>query len=173
MIEKKLSEALNDQMQFELFSAYVYLGFSAAFERLKLPGAAHWMKTQADEELIHANLFYSYLIDQEAEITLGEIGSASSKGKTALDLFERALKHEKVVTERINRLSALALKSESFATLTFLNYFLTEQIQEERSVQQIIDQLTLAGDSREALLFIDKELAARPAPTAPAAAPAN
>lgn len=170
MISKELARAINDQMVFEMYSSYIYLGLSAALEKLKLPGAAHWMRMQVDEELIHANIFYNYLNDQEAEIELGKIDKVGTKVKSAKEAFELALKHERIVTGRINQLCALAMKSNQFATLTFLNFFVTEQVQEERSVQQILDKLALAENSKEALLFIDKDLALRAAPTVPAAA---
>lgn len=167
MLSKELAKAINDQMAFEMYSAYVYLGLSAGLEKLKLPGAAHWMRMQAEEELIHANLFYDYLNDQDAEVSLGAIDKVSSKVKTAKEAFELALKHERLVTGRINQLCALAAKNNNYATLNYLNFFVGEQVQEEKSVQQIIDKYELAENSKEALLFIDKDLALRAAPTTP------
>ena len=128
------------------------------------------MRMQVDEELIHANIFSNYLNDQEAEITLGAIDKVATKVKSAKEAFELALKHERIVTGRINQLCALAAKNNNYATMTFLNFFVTEQVQEEKSVQQIIDKYEFAGSSKEALLFIDKDLALRAAPTVPAIA---
>ena len=170
MISKELAKAINEQMVFEMYSSYIYLGLAAGLERLKLPGAANWMRMQVDEELIHANIFYNYLNDQEAEITLGAIDKVATKVKSAKEAFELALKHERIVTGRINQLCALAAKNNNYATMTFLNFFVTEQVQEEKSVQQIIDKYEFAGASKEALLFIDKDLALRAAPTVPAIA---
>ena len=93
MISKELAKAINEQMVFEMYSSYIYLGLAAGLERLKLPGAAHWMRMQVDEELIHANIFYNYLNDQEAEITLGAIDKVATKVKSAKEAFELALKH--------------------------------------------------------------------------------
>ena len=112
-------------------------------------------------------MFYDYLNDQDAEVSLGAIDKVSSKVKTAKEAFELALKHERLVTGRINQLCALAAKNNNYATLNYLNFFVGEQVQEEKSVQQIIDKYELAENSKEALLFIDKDLALRAAPTTP------
>ena len=170
MLNGELTAALNDQMVFEISSAYIYLGMAAALERMNLPGCAHWMRIQADEELIHADIFYRYINDNSAAVELQAIPKPEFDSSGVLAVFKGALKHEKIVTSRIDKLAALAMKNNSFATLNFLNFFVTEQVQEEKSVQEIIDQLELAGNSKEALLFIDNKLAARAAATAPTAA---
>lgn len=162
-MKKELASALNDQMVFELYSSYIYLGLTACLEKMKLPGAAHWMRIQVDEEIIHAGIFYNYLNDQSEDIVLDTIKKPElGKIRTPLDAFKEALKHEKLVTARINKLVELSIKSGGYATMAFLNFFVTEQVQEERSVQTIIDKLERAGSDEKALLFIDAELQTRP-----------
>lgn len=170
MLSKEMQKAISDQINYEIFSGYTYLAMSAALEGLKLPGAAHWMRIQADEELIHANIFYTYMMDSDASIDFAAIAKPKFSAASALTIFSDALNHERIVTSRIKKLAALAMKEADFTTLTFLNFFLTEQVQEEKSAQQIIDRLTLGGESQQALLFIDAELALRPPATPPAAA---
>ncbi len=178
MISHELARGINQQMVFELYSAYLYLGLSAALEKLNLPGAAHWMKIQADEEMIHANGFYTYLVGQDAEIELEAIQKPEFNADSALATFMAALKHEKLVSKRIDKLAELSMKEHSYATLVFLNTFVAEQVEEERNVQTIIDKLTRIGDNQSALIFIDAELGKRvltpgtstTAPTSPAPA---
>ena len=130
-MKKELASALNDQMVFELYSSYIYLGLAACLEKMKLPGAAHWMRIQVDEEIIHAGIFYNYLNDQSEDIVLDTIKKPEvGKIKTPLDAFKEALKHEKLVTARINKLVELSIKSGGYATMAFLNFFVTEQVQE-------------------------------------------
>ncbi len=170
-MKKELANALSAQMVFELYSSYIYLGLASILEKLKLPGAAHWMRVQVDEEIIHAGIFYNYLNDQGENIVLDDIKKPELDGvRTPLAAFQQALKHEKLVTVRVNKLAEISLRSGEYATMAFLNYFVTEQVQEERSVQAIIDKLERAGDDEKALLFIDAELQNRPAATPPAAA---
>jgi len=169
MIEANLVKALCSQMNFELYSAYLYLAMAAQAEKLKLPGAANWMHMQAEEELIHANIFFQYLVDRECDIAFEAIAKPAYKASDVLGVFKSAGDHEKIVTKRIQDLAALAMKNGDFTTLNFLNFFLSEQIQEEKSVQQIVDKLELIGKSREGLLYLDNELAVRAKPTPPAA----
>ena len=130
-MKKELASALNDQMVFELYSSYIYLGLAACLEKMKLPGAAHWMRIQVDEEIIHAGIFYNYLNDQSEDIVLDTIKKPElGKIRTPLDAFKEALKHEKLVTARINKLVELSIKSGGYATMAFLNFFVTEQVQE-------------------------------------------
>lgn len=170
MLNEEIASALSDQMVFEIYSSYIYLGMASALESLSLPGCAHWMKVQADEELMHANLFYQYLTDNGSAVELQAIPKPEFDSSNVLAIFKGALKHEKLVTSRVNKLAALAMSHQSFSTMNFLNYFVTEQVQEEKSVQEIISQFELAGDSREALLFIDNKLGQRPAASAPSVA---
>ena len=170
MISQQLAAAIADQMVFELYSSYIYLGLAAGLDKLKLPGAAHWMRMQSEEELIHANLFFDYLTDQGADITLAPIGEAPTSVATPKEAFEKALAHEKKVTERIRNLCAIAMKDADFASLSYLNWFITEQVQEEKSVSEIIDKFEFACDAKPGLLFIDKELSLRAKPTVPAIA---
>ncbi len=172
MISKELGKALSSQMVFEMYSSYVYLGLAAKLEKMKMPGAAHWLRVQTDEELIHANFFYVYLNNQDAEIELSAIAKPElSKVSSPLQAFETALKHEHIVTERINALAALSLKMNDFSSLNFMNFFLSEQVQEEKSVRDILDKFNLADGAKEGLLLLDSELASRPAASLPANPP--
>lgn len=162
MLKQDLITAINEQMVYEFESGYLYLGLAAKLEEFHFAGMAHWVRVQADEELLHADLFYRYLIDNEAVVELADIRKPELKVENPTDVFKAALGHEKKVTARINDLAGLALKKGDFSTLTFLNFFLKEQLDEERSVQLILDRITLAGKSLEAMLFIDSELEKRP-----------
>lgn len=174
MMNEKLANALNTQMVYELYSAYIYLGLAARLEKMKLPGMARWMRIQADEELIHADIFYAYLISQEHDVELDAMEKPDfSAIKTPIDSFRAALAHEESVTERINKEMAIALECGHFATVAFLNFFVTEQVEEERNPREIIEKLERAGNDERALLFLDAALAVRAPATRPAGAPAG
>ncbi len=173
MMKKELADAFGGQLVFELQSAYLYLSFSAVLDYGKFPGAAHWMKMQADEEMIHANAFFAWLMNRNAEFVPQAIPRPETEQvKSPAEVFRAALEHEKTVSGRIEALAAKAVACGDFTALSFLNVFLGEQVQEEKTVQTVCDKLELAGDSRNAILFLDSELAARPAP-APLTIPAG
>jgi len=171
MISKDMTKALNEQINKELFSAYLYLDLSARAERSGMPGVANWFFIQNQEELTHAQMFYKYVLRQGATIDLAAIAKPAVKCKTALEMFEKTLEHEQIVTASINNLVDIAVKEKDHATEVFLQWFVNEQVEEEQNACAIIDQLKLAGPSGGGLFMIDRELAARVfvAPTAASA----
>lgn len=162
MIKPQLVKPLNDQMVNEIASAYIYFGLAPIMEKAKMPGAANWMIKQAYEELEHAAKFYRYLIDQDANVELAAVSKpALSKVKTPLEAFHAALAQEKHVTQCIDVLKELALKSKDYATSSFLEYFTKEQVEEEVAVRDIIDKFEIAAKEAGGYLFIDAELGKR------------
>lgn len=170
MISKKMTAALNDQINKELYSAYLYVGMSAFAERKGMPGIANWLGVQNQEELSHVQKFYQYVLRQGSTVALEAIAKPTFKGESAVELFEQVLEHEKLVTASINNLVDIAVKERDHATEVFLQWFVNEQVEEEENVCRIIDQLKLAGPVGGGLFMIDRELATRVyTPPAPAA----
>lgn len=161
MISKKMQEALNRQVNREMYSAYLYLSMAAFSEHLGLKGFAHWFETQAREEMGHAMRFYRYLFDQGARVTLEAIEKPPADFASALDMFEKTLEHEKAVTRMITELTELAMAEKDHATQIFLQWFITEQVEEEASATEIIGKLKFVGDHPNGLFMIDRELGAR------------
>ena len=161
MISKEVESALNNQLNFELFSSYVYWSMSACLERLGLPGCANWMRIQTQEELTHADRFYRHLIERGAMVTLAPIEGPQTEWPNVLAAFENALDHERQVTARINDIMTLALEQKDHATANFLQWFIAEQVEEEASVDEIVQKLKLAVDAKGALFVLDQDLASR------------
>ncbi len=170
MISEKMAKEVNNQIREEAYSAYLYLSMSAFATNIGLQGTANWFFVQAQEEMTHAHKFYNYLNSQGQRVILQAIAQPPAAFKSALELFTLALKHENHITARINLLSDLAVKEKDHATQIFLQWFVTEQIEEEENATEIIGQLKLAGDG-SGLFLVDRELAARvfTPPPAPAA----
>ena len=160
MLSKKMKDALNEQMNWEIFSAHIYLSMSAHFQDVGLPGMANWMNAQYQEEMFHAMRFFNYINEAGGKATLGTIGAPPSAWKTPLAAFEEALGHEQGVTARINKLAALAVKEQDFATGIFLQWFISEQVEEEANVGELVSKLKLIGDGG-ALFMLDKDLSTR------------
>jgi len=163
MLNKKVAGAMNDQLQKELQSAYVYLGMSAYMESQSLPGMASWLRAQFDEEQLHALKFYNFIIDRGAGVVLQQLDAPPTDYKSPLDVFELALDHERAVTAAINELYALVATEKDFASQAWLDWFATEQVEEEKTVGQIVDDLRRVGPSGDGLFFLDKDLASRTA----------
>lgn len=161
MSNLKMFKALNEQVKFEYYSSYMYLSMSAYFADAGLPGCSRWMRMQADEELLHANKFFDYILSRGGKVTLQGIETPPNAWKNALDVFQAGLKHEQFVTSRINGLVELALASKDYATHTFLQWFVTEQVEEEESFTDIINQLKLIKGEGQGLLLIDRDLGTR------------
>ena len=160
-MKSNIVEAVNNQIQAEFQSAYHYLAMSARFEELNLRGAAQWMRTQWQEETVHAMKFFDYLIRRGASPILKPLTEPKIKFKTAVDAFEDALKHEKKVTKLIHDLYDLAVQEKDYPLQTLLHWFIDEQVEEEEAVEEIIQSLKLAGDSGEGLFLVDRELGQR------------
>jgi ferritin len=161
MLSAKMSEALNGQLNKEMYSAYLYLSMSAHSTYIGLKGFANWFMVQYQEEMMHAMKFYDYINSQGGQIKLMAIAQPPTEFESPLDMFEKTLQHEKFVTQSINDLVDLAIKEKDHATSIFLQWFVTEQIEEEANDNDIISKLKLVGKKGDALLMIDRELAAR------------
>ena len=161
MLTKKVEAAMNDQLQKELQSAYVYLGMSAWAEAAAYPGMAAWLRHQWEEELAHAMRFYNFIVDRGAQVVLAELGAPKVSYASPLAVFEAALEHERSVTRSINGLYELVGKEKDFASQAWLDWFATEQVEEEKTVGQIVDDLKRIGDRGDGLYLLDKELGTR------------
>ncbi|MFH1756034.1 MAG: ferritin [Candidatus Latescibacterota bacterium] len=169
MLKKTIETALNKQVNAELWSAYLYLAMEAHFISVNLNGFANWMRLQAQEELGHAMKMYDYIGERDGKVTLTAITAPKDTWKTPLAVFQDTLKHEIKVTELINNLTTLADKEKDHATRNFLQWFVDEQVEEESTASNIVEQIKLAGNSSGALFILDRELALRVASPAPAA----
>lgn len=161
MLSSNMKKALNDQINAELYSAYLYLSMAAYFEDTNLPGMAGWMKAQAQEEVGHAMKFYSYVFDRDSKVELKAIDGPKTKWASPLAAFEDAYKHEQKVTGLIHKLVDLANKEKDHATRSFLNWFVDEQVEEEASTKMIAERLKVIGDSKPGLFMLDRELGGR------------
>lgn len=158
-ISPRLEKAINDQIRLELESEMAYLAICAWFETTPFKGFTKWMRIQSAEEHLHAMKFFDYLNTRFGVVELQALPKPEVKLKTPLDGFKVALAHEQKVTACINNLYALAREENDYQTQDFLGWFLQEQIEEEKSVQDMIDRLELVGDEPNALLLIDQEAA--------------
>ncbi len=161
MLTGKMLEMLNQQINKEIYSAYLYVSMSSYSEHTGLKGFANWFMVQYQEEMEHAMRIYRYVLGQGGKINLMAIEQPPNDFASPLDLFEKTLVHEKTVTGYINALMDLALQSKDHASLIFLQWFVTEQIEEEANPAEIISKLKLVGKDGNGLFMIDKELAAR------------
>lgn len=161
MLSKRVEEALNDQLQVELESAYVYLGMAAHCEAESLTGFAAWLHRQAEEEYAHAMRFYKFINDRDGRVALRTLDGPPTTYKSILAIFEAALDHERKVTAAIDKLYTLVAEEKDYASQAWLDWFATEQVEEEAAVQHIVDQLGLINGAGEGLLLLDRELAQR------------
>lgn len=161
MISADMAKALNRQLNEELYSSYLYLSMSAYASFKGLKGAASWFYVQVKEELFHVQKVYDYIDSQGAQIVLEQVKKPPTEFGTIMDLFNAVLEHEQKVTGYINNLMSQAVAENDHATQTFLQWFVTEQTEEEKSCQEIIDRLKLAGDSGAGIFMIDTELGTR------------
>lgn len=168
MLSEKMLAALNGQLNKEIYSAYLYLSMSAYSTYIALKGFANWFMVQYQEEMVHVMKIYDYINSQGGQVKLLAVAQPPAEFESPLDMFEKTLEHEKFVTKCINDLVDLAIKGKDHATNIFLQWFVTEQIEEEANDNEIIPKLKLVGEKGDALLMIDRELAARvftPPPT--------
>ena len=164
-MNKTLVKEMNDQINRELFSAYLYLAMSAYFESESLDGFAHWMKIQASEEFSHAMKFYNFIGERGEIVELESIDKPDSKFSSVQDIFEKTLTHEKFITKSINDLYVMAQKDNDNASIIFLDWFVTEQVEEEKNPSDILGKLKYIGKEGNGILMMDKELSARALPT--------
>jgi ferritin len=161
MINEKIMAALNQQLNAELYSSYLYLSMSAYFETKNLKGFANWMRVQAQEELMHAMKFYGYINGRGGRVTLTKIEGPPTQWDSPRAVFEHVYQHEQKVTGLINNLVDVALSESDHATNNFLQWFVAEQVEEESSADGIVQKLKLIGDAGEGLFMIDQELGQR------------
>jgi ferritin len=160
-MKKKILNAFNRHLNAEAFSAHLYKSMSAYLESVGLKGMAHWMRLQADEEMIHEMKFFDFIISRGGKVLLSQIDTPPTEWKSALAVFEAAYEHEQMITDKINKLVDLTIAESDHASNAFLQWFVTEQVEEEESVLEVVDQLKMIGDDRSALFMIDKDLGQR------------
>ena len=158
MFSAALQNAFNEQIQKEFYSSYLYLAMAAHFEATNLPGFAAWMKKQADEERSHAMKLWDYVYDRGGKVELQAIASPPSAFGKPLQMFQQVLEHEQKVTASINALYALAGSEGDAAAQIYLQWFVTEQVEEEKTVTDLIAQLKMSGDQAFGVLFMDKHV---------------
>jgi ferritin len=161
MISKSMQDAVNDQITKEFFSSYLYLSMAAYFDEKNLPGFANWMYIQADEERGHGMRLFEHLVDRGGKVTLKAIAAPDTDWKTNLDLFKQVQQHEAAVTASINNLYELALKEKDYPCQVVLQWFINEQVEEEKNAAEIVQQLELIESRGTAVLMLDHQLSKR------------
>ena len=170
MITEKMEKALNGQLNAELYSGYMYMSMHAYFKAVNLDGFAKWMFCQAQEEVSHAMKFYDFIISRGGRVELTQVDAPPTEWDSPLAVFEATLEHEQKVTGLINDLVELALEAHDHATNIFLQWFVSEQVEEEENVGGVLEQLKLMGEAKGGLFMMDRELAKRSAGGGPEAA---
>ena len=163
-MNKKMYEAINIQINRELFSAYLYLSMKSYFDSQNLAGFAHWMDLQAKEEYTHAMKMFSYLNDRGEQPKMLAIDAPEANWDNPLDVFEHVYNHEQNVTKMIHDLVELAISVKDYSTQNFLQWFVNEQVEEEASADAVVQKLKMLGNDKSALLYLDSELSKRSAP---------
>ena len=162
-ISKTMQDAFGEQIKNEMYSAYLYLSMSAWFEDQDLPGFAHWMKAQFIEEETHALKMFDYVVDREGIVTLQPIAQPPSTWASAIEVFENVLEHEKHVTHLISNLYAMSVEERDFTSQQFLNWFLNEQVEEEKNADLILARLKSIGNMKGLLVMFDGHMEERKA----------
>ncbi|MGC8855884.1 MAG: ferritin [Anaerolineae bacterium] len=161
MITNAVQTAMNEQINKELFSAYLYLSMAAYFESHNLPGFAHWMRVQAGEEQEHAMKFYNHILERGGQVVLKAIEAPKTDWTSPLEVAEEVAAHEAKVTASINALYELALKEKDYPAQVMLQWFITEQVEEEKNAAELVAHLKLIEERGTALLMLDHQLAKR------------
>ena len=161
MISKKVEEILNSQINKEFYSAYLYLAMSAYFDEIGLHGFANWTKVQAREEVDHGMIIFDYIVERDGTVLLEQINSPDRTFDNPLQIFEKILEHEIYVTESINCVASLSEDECDLATRHFINWYISEQVEEEANARDIISKLKMFGDDKSTLYHLDQELAKR------------
>ncbi len=161
MLSEKMAEALNKQVNWELFSSYLYLSMNSWFESTGLPGCANWMRAQAQEELYHAIKIYDFINERGGRAIMLAIDQPRTDWDNPLEVFEEVLKHEEKVTSLINDLVNLALEEKDHASHIFLQWFVSEQVEEEATAGDVLGKFRLIGDDKSGLFALDQELGKR------------
>lgn len=161
MINEKVEQAFNKQINAETYSAYLYWSMSAALEKMNLPGFANWMRIQAQEEMTHALKFYQHIIERGGSVVLSAIDAPPVEWDSVKAVFQNALKHEQFVTGLINGLMDLAMEQRDHAGNMFLQWFVSEQVEEEASAMEVLGKLEVVGETAGGLYMLDKEMGQR------------
>lgn len=161
MLSKRIEEAINAQINAEMWSAYLYLSMAAYCHSIGREGTANWYEVQFKEEQDHAKILYNYVVARGGRVMLSAIDAVPTEWDSLLNTFEETLKHEQKVTSLINNLFALTLEENDFATQSMLKWFIDEQVEEEETAQNIIEKLKMIGDNGYGQYMLDKELDAR------------
>ena len=161
MLRDNIQSALNDQINNEFYAAYLYLSMAGFFQEKNLSGFAHWMRLQREEEIAHGMKIFDFVYDRHGRVELRALEQPPAAFDSPLDVMEQALEHEREVTARINELYELAVAESDYPTQALLQWFILEQVEEEASALQIVEQLRMIADSTAALLMLDRELGSR------------
>jgi ferritin len=161
MIGKAIQDAMNEQISKEFFSSYLYLSMAAYFEDKNLAGFAHWMRLQADEEREHAMKIYNYILDAGGQVQLKAIAAPGTEWQSNLAVLEQVAEHEAKVTASINNLYELALKEKDYAAQVMLQWFISEQVEEEKNAAELVAKVRLIEERSTAILMLDHQLSKR------------
>lgn len=161
MLTKKMQDAFNSQIQAEMASAYLYLAMAADCEAKNLKGFSHWLRVQYNEEVGHAMKMFDFVLERGGRVALEAIEAPPAEFGSPIDVFAKVLAHEQLVTARINSLYETAVAEKDYASQIFLQWFISEQVEEEASAGEILEKMKIAGDKGSALMWIDKELGKR------------
>lgn len=167
MISKQMEAALNEQVNKEFYSAYLYLSMAAYCHTIGLPGFGHWMRIQYEEEIMHVTKFYDYILSQGGEVHLLKIEEPPKTFGTPIEIFQMSLEHEQFITRSIHDLMTLAISEKDYATQALLQWYVTEQVEEEANANDILAPLRMVVNDKGGLMMIDQQLASRPMPTPP------
>lgn len=161
MISKKVQQAFNSQLNEELFSSYLYLSMVAHFEAKNLKGFAHWFRIQSQEEYGHALKFFNFILQKGGKVSLTQVATPKTEWNSIAEVFNDTLKHEQKITDLINKLVEVSMEEKDYAAHTFLQWFVTEQVEEEANVEEIIQKIEMIGDNKSGLFLLDNELGSR------------
>jgi ferritin len=161
MLPKTIQDAINEQINQEMYSSYLYLAMSTHFTVENLPGFANWMQVQSTEEWSHAMKLYKYIFDRGGVVVLKGIAQPPAKFKSPIEVFKQVFEHEQKITKLITKLYELAVKEKDYPTQIMLQWFINEQVEEEKNDTEIITQLEMIGDSPAMLMMFDRRLAER------------
>jgi len=161
MLNKRMEDELNKQIVAEMFSSNLYLSMSSYFESINLRGFANWMRIQAEEEMAHMMKFYTYILDRGGRAIIGSIDAPKNDWDNIISIFDEVFAHEQKITGLINNLLKIAREENDFATENFLQWFISEQVEEEANVSEILEQLKMVDGKGAGLFMLDRELKSR------------
>jgi ferritin len=161
VLSKIMQDAMNEHLNQEFYASYLYLSMSAYCESINLPGFAHWLRVQSQEEYAHAMKLFDFINNREGRVVLHPIAQPTIEFNSALDVMQQTLDHERHVTQQINRLYDTAVQEEDYATQVHLQWFISEQVEEEKTASNLVEHLKLIGNQGDALLLLDREMGNR------------